>query len=47
MHLLNFPLIPVYMSNFSEDRNALNKITDAVRTNFNDRVDEVSELSFL
>jgi len=26
---------------FSEDRNALNKVTDAVRTNFNDRVDEV------
>ncbi|WAR30628.1 RL7A-like protein [Mya arenaria] len=24
-----------------EDRNALNKLTDAVRTNFNDRVDEI------
>ena len=30
---------------FSEDKNQLNKVSDAVRTNFNDRVDEVRNVS--
>lgn len=35
----------VLLACFSEDRNALNKLSETIKTNFNDRVDEVRTLN--